>query len=354
MRSLLPQSVFELSVCAALVLGVGACSTGRGPRDLASDDFRTRDRFADLTLLTLWGGNREPVSALEVVRKADAAGLTYSAVKMKDDAAPHSRWDQDLRASTALDYTFPRVDRSNRVITVECDVVWDELESGRKGKWGEGNRFLVALLHGYPKKGPKFGDLERTKEGHPFGRPAYHYRIRNIAMGMGAMMSYGGGAAGPEGEFEKYNHDGKTYWLPGFISSPARGEAPGDEKSYDGTKSPYPKTPTRKGGRVASDKEWRHLTWRVYPERMELFYRRSGAPVEEDRQVFFMDIPRIPAGSDAVERLRKRLASAHGLEELKELPPLYNWFPTVEAVRFYFRGNKTYLANVRVWVAATR
>ena len=340
-----------------LCLGVLAVSAvtlraqeGRGTEawTLVEDDLTSRERFMDLTLVTTWGEHTAPTSALALVRKADASGLTLAAVKMADEAAPHSRWDGDLRASTAIDYEFERVDRSNTLITVECDVLWDELESGRKGKWGEGNRFLVALLQEYPKGGPKFGDLERVEQGHPFGRPAYHFRIRNIRVGMGAMMSYGGGPAGPLGEFEKYTEGRKRYWLPGFISSAAKGQAPGDEKTYDGKKSSYPIGPTQKGGRIASDSQWRHVTWRVYPERLELYWRPTKDTAAADRLLFFMDIPMQSRAGNVEKALCRRLAASHGLTELKQLPPLYHWFPAARAVRFYFRGNKTYLANIVV------
>ena len=341
------KSTLRLSACAAY-LGLLCCTGVAQETTLIQDSLTNRDVFTDLTLLALWDANTSPTSGLQLVEKSDDAGLSYHAIKMADDAAPYSRWDQDLHASTAIDYTFAKVDRSNTTIVVECDVIWDELESGRKGKWGEGNRFVVALLHDYPPKGPQFGDLSKTQAGHPFGRPAYHYRIRNIRVGMGSMMSYGGGAAGPLGEFERYSDGSNTYWLPGFISSPAKGQAPGDERTYDGKKSPYPIGPTQKGGRVASDREWQHLTWKVYPERLELYCRATKDPAASDRLVFFMDTPRSPEHASDKASLCERLAASHGLPDLRQLPPLYNWFPSFEAARFYFRGNKTYLANVRI------
>lgn len=347
------QRLASAVVAATLGIGVASCATAGGPQVLVRDDFASRDKLIDLTLVTLWGTNTSPTSALTLVNKSDASGLTYTAIKMADAAAPHSLWKQDLRTATCFDYEFGPVHRTSSVVIVEFDAFWDVLESGRRGNWGEGNRVAVMLMHDYPRGGPKFGELEKIEHGHPFGRPAYHFRIRNIHVGMGAMMSYGGGPAGPRGEFEKYNDDDKLYWLPGFVSSTAKGQAPGDEVSYDGTKSPYPKTPTQKGGRVASDREWRHVTWKVHPERLELFYRPSHVPVDADQLVFFMDIPRIPAGDNAETHLRKRLAASHGLERLKQLPALYNWFPTVRAIRFYLRGNKAYLSNVRITVYPT-
>lgn len=319
---------------------------------LLQDSLTNRALFADLTLLAVWGDNSSPTSGLHLVEKSDDHGLTFPTIKMADDAAAYSRWDQALHASTALDYRFPKVNRSNTTLVVECDVIWDELESGQNGKWGEGNRFLVALMHDYPSKGPQFGDLERTASGHPFGRPAYHYRIRNCQGGLGVMMSYGGGPAEPEGEFEKYNDKGTLYWLPGFISSAAKGQAPGDEISYDGKKDPYPKTPTQKTLQgIASKTTWKHVTWVVMPERLEIYQRKSSEPAEKNQRVCFMEIPRYSPGSPDADVVCMRLSRIHGLigeQELKQLPPLYNWFPEVEAIRFYFRGNKTYLANISV------
>lgn len=321
---------------------------------LASDDLATRERFVDNSLCALWGGREKPESALEVVAKTDTEGLTFRAVKMKDAAAPHSLWTNDLRCATCFDYEFPCVDRSQVTIRVEFDAFWEELESGRGGQWGEGNRLAVILIHDYPAGGAKFGDLEKRGEGHPFGQPAYSIRIRNTRGGLGAMMSYGGGPEDASGRFETYRDARGIWWLPGFVSSPAKGQSPGDEVSYEGRKDPYPKTPTMKTlGHIASDKQWRHVTWVIQPERMELYQRASREDPPKDRLVFFMAIPRVPADSALLDGLRETIGKAHGLEganALKQLPPLYNWFGKVNAVRFYFRGNKTYAANLRIVV----
>jgi hypothetical protein len=323
-------------------------------RTVVQDDFAGERKFIDVSLVTKWGPNEKPVTALKIADRADTDGLTYKAVSMADAAAGYSKWDQDLHAATCFDYAFPAIERAETAIRVEFDAIWDELEKGARG-WGENNRLTVILMHSYPAGGPPAGALEQLAGGHPFGRPAYHFRIRNTQSSLGAMMNYGGGWEDKEGAFEKYPKDEPRWWLPGFIASNQKGQSPGDEPSYDGRKDPYPKTPTIKTSAcVASATVWKRFSWLLAPERLELWHRAAKGKPEEDKRVFFMEIPKLPADAAQTDAVRKRMGEAHGLtgeKELKELPALYHWFPTVNAIRFYLRGPKVYLANVFVGTA---
>jgi hypothetical protein len=347
--------------CVAQVLDRSPAAADAPPpprekcRPIVQDDFSGDRKFIDVSLVAKWGPNQKPVTALKIAEKADKEGLSFKALSLDETAAAFSKWDQDLHCATCFDYAFPPLDRAATTIRVEFDAVWDELERGAKG-WGENNRLLVVLMHSYPEGGPKEGALAQLSPGHPFGRPAYHFRIRNTQGSLGAMMNYGGGWDDKDGAFEKYPKEEPRWWLPGFIASTQKGQAPGDEPSYDGRKDPYPKTPTIKTGScVASETCWKHYTWIVMPERLELYHRASKAGPQENKLVFFMEIPRLPADPAQWDAVRKRMGEAHGLtgeRELKQLPALYNWFPTVNAIRFYMRGPKVYFANIFAGTAA--
>jgi hypothetical protein len=90
---------------------------------------------------------------------------------------------------------------------------------------------------------------------------------------------------------------------------------------------------------------WKHYTWLIMPERMEFYLRNSDQPETANQLVFFMQIPKT---TKTVEQIIQEINNAHQTN-ITSLPVLYNWFPTIEALRVYFRGEQqTNLANLVV------
>jgi hypothetical protein len=152
-------------------------------------------------------------------------------------------------------------------------------------------------------------------------------------------MQYGGGKDSL-GEFEKYTNGPMAWWLPGFISGPG-GISP--ESSLQ-----YPLGPVNRWTTftLASKTRWRHFTWKIFPEKLEVWTRSSARPEGNDTLTMRMVIPkRGPLGN-----MLSTLQAGHGLgNPLDSLPTLYHWFPSFNGVRFYLNGgNITHLANIQL------
>jgi len=152
-------------------------------------------------------------------------------------------------------------------------------------------------------------------------------------------MQYGGGKDSL-GEFEKFSSGPLSWWLPGFISGPG-GISP--ESSVD-----YPLGPVNRwrAYSLASRTRWRHFTWKIFPEKLEVWTRSSALPEGLDTLTMRMVIPR-PGN---LSNMLSALQTGHGLSNPPDsLPTLYHWFSSFNGVRFFFNGgNLTYVANVKL------
>jgi hypothetical protein len=300
---------------------------------LVSDNFSDRSKFIDNTLLTNWGGNVTPTTGLQLVAKTDNNGLTYNSVAMTTSAISHAGYTTatSLKTLTSFDYELPsRIDRSLATIKIEFDAIWNSLDGS-----GENGRLVVTLVDQYPNGGATFGQVDNTALAHPFGKPVYNIRLRNKNTGgKNSLMLYGAGLS-TDPEWEIYTSG--PWWLPGF-SVQSGGGSPGSGTDYpfSGTICSYVT--------MASATRWRHFTWIIKPERLEVWHRNSDQPASSDVLAFFMEIP---SNSDATVALN-RINTAHGTSA-STLPPYYAWHRYVEAVRFYFRGVvNTWVANVNI------
>lgn len=313
---------------------------------LVNDDFSNRNKFLDNSLLTLWGGNSSPVSCFELVAKSDSNNVSMQSIAMTSDGMSNSSYtlSTGLKTLNSIDYEIPTLQRRNGRIIIEFDALWSALVS-----WGEKGRLVITLMHNYPQGGAKFNQVDSVNLIHPFGQPAYNLRIRNTLLydttysqymqTSPTFMLYGGGLDSL-GEFEKYNN---TWWLPGFSSEPG-GTSPGQPGDKD-----YPQVPTKKATKpfilIASNKDWKHVTWIIEPEYMHVYQRLSSEPTDSNKLVSYMSIPKDTAD---IQYIVDKMNSVH-CTAITDLPVYYNWFPTVEAVRFYLNGDtKFWVANIKI------
>lgn len=292
---------------------------------LIKDDFYSDPAFNDLSKLLIWGTNNDYKSAFQIQDKTDKNGLTYNAIQLTDSAIKYADYhgpDNSTKGMTCLDWVFgPVIRNAHDTLKIEFDIYWNKISSS-----GERGRINAILLHDYPKGGPDTGDVVRFDIAHPFGRPAYHFRLRNRigAAGKTGFIGYGGG------DMEKgrlYRHDeydpgtpDSLHWLPGAVP-------PSTTTDY------YPAFPEEINQKdfyseVASEDHWRHITWYVYPEKQTFYYKNSS---ESGDGSYFasMDLPVDPPA---------------------DYPWFYHWFDTIEAFRIYFYGNgvNTYMANLKI------
>lgn len=320
---------------------------------LVADDFSDRTKFIDQSLLVIWGENTDAQSCFELVERTDDHGETHQSIGVSIQASDYATYlpevngNNTLRTTTCFDYEVGEVDRSDKILTVEFDALWTDYDPG----YGELGRIVVTLVDEYPEGGPQVGDIEDLNLEAPFGRPKYNLRLRNpepvpethdqYIHRSPSFQLYGGGHD-PEGEFESSSEWG--YWMPGF-SSEAGGGAPGQPSADD-----YPVNVATK----KSDKPWRwnetgnwfHYTWVIEPEVMSLYMRSSSEGETKNTLVSQMAIPRNDLGDDYI---LDRINEIHQAS-VSEIPLMYNWFGTFNAVRVYFRGvnNMTFLANFNV------
>lgn len=317
------------------------------------DIFQEQQKFYDLSELVIWGDNNEYVSCFQTGTIADDNGLSFSSVFVSLEGSTYSTYypeingNPTLRTMSCFDYSFDQIDRSDKIVTIEFDTFWSQYDGG----YGEQGRVVVALVDDYPEGGPQVGDIDNLEPEAPFGRPKYNLRLRNsqpVDPSHGeyvhrspSFMLYGGGLD-EEGEFEKSVEWG--YWMPGF-SSEAGGGPPGQPSASD-----FPETGTKKSDQPwmwNSVSEWHRYTWVIEPELMSLYMRPSASDEGENVLVSQMAIPKDDLGEDY---MIDYMNEVH-LTDISSLPPLYNWFPSFEAIRVYFRGfegNIAYLANFKL------
>jgi len=322
------------------VLIVMAITAKAQYQPIIQDNFSDSLQYRDLTTKFIWGSNLQAVSGFRRLQKADQTGLSFSAINQTDSARKYAGYipANSLRASLSFDYRIPEFNRTTDSLNIEFDVLWDNLVSG-----GNTGRIVVALLHDLPQDILFNTILDSLNAVAPFGRPAYSFRILNrIQQGQNnyANMMYGGGKD-REGEFEKFSGATGNWWLPGFISGPG-GISP------ESNIPEYPLGPVDRWGpyTIASSTHWRHVTWKVFPEKLEVWIRNSSSPVRNDTLALMMVIPKPGPLSSMLATMQQ----GHGLSAPPDsLPTLYNWFEKVNGVRFYMNGaNSTYFANVSI------
>ncbi len=301
---------------------------------LVNDDF-TNPGFYDNTLLTLWGGNGSPTSGWE---QADITrtGLTFRGSALTTSAMANSAFNSPtgLKTLNSFDYFFQPINRNNTTIKVEFDAVWASLNGG-----GENGRIVVTLMKDMPAAGAQFGQVDNVALDNPFGIPIYNIRIRNTSTVNGPLMLYGAGESRDPG-WEPYNPG--PWWLPGFSTQPCIGGV----GCSPGTTGSYPNSPTRTSNlQTASATIWRHFTWIIQPERMELYFRNSSGGANQ--LVFFMQIPKYNFPENPTNAINQ-INAAHGTS-ISSLPTLYEWYNNPNAIRFFINGGvKAHIANVKV------
>lgn len=301
------------------------------------DNFGDSILYKDRSRNALWGTQSSPESGFRRELKADDSGLAFPALGITDSARKYASYQTlvSLKASLAIDYRFPVQTRSNDSMQLDFDVLWDTLVSG-----GNQGRLVVALLEGLPENIPFGTILDSVGAKAPFGRPAYSFRILNrTPQGVNnyANMMYGGGKDSL-GEFEKFNSGLNSWWLPGFISGPG-GISPEGSPQYP--LGPVNRWTTRG---LASANSWRHFSWKIFPEKLEIRTRASAQPEEPDSLTMWMVIPK----PGPVSHMLTKLTEGHGLTQpLDSLPTLYRWFPQFNGIRIFFNGtNKAWIANI--------
>lgn len=316
-----------------------------GYRTLVSDSFANRNHIFDLSETLLWGNYTSPTSAFQLTQRSDARGLQFTCISPSDSALAYGgsfTAGNSLKTATCFDYRLPTLNRQNDSILIEFDAIWDTL-----AQIGEAGRIVIACLYNYPNEIP-FNTIANVNADAPFGRPAYNIRILNKALNASpnartAYLFYGGGLDSL-GEFEMYSANNvRQWWLPGFIAQPG-GQSPQTGPSY-------PAGPTtREFEFLASQTEWRHFTLKLFPEKLELWMRKTDTTARANRLIMVKHIPKTaPGRAYTLNRLNQLYRTS-----LTNLPLFYRWFPQIEAIRFYFRSsNRAYLANVHIAYSGT-
>jgi hypothetical protein len=302
-----------------------------------TDNFSTTTNFIDLSKLHQWGAGPFPLgtSGFQISNRT-AGTITYPSISLTSDALLNTGYvtSTSLKTASAIDYKFPSVaSRLTGDVTIEFDAVWNVTSGGESG------RLVVFLLSSYPAGGPQVNDIDNVGAAHPFGLPAYNIRLRNSTAATAPLMLYGGSTVIP-GEFEKYNG---TWWLPGFATD-AGGVSPG-------TAADYPVGATKIGNGSLSANSisttvWKHYTWKIKQERVELYVRNSSQTPASDVLIAFMQTPSTGNAAQAISEIN----AAHG-SSVATLPPNYSYYNNFTGVRFYWRGasnNNTNLANVSI------
>ena len=328
----------NFSLVLALVLAFNTQSFGQY-QTIVQDNFSDSLTYRDISKVNLWGKNAVPVSGFKSGMKADASGLSFMSLSQTDSAKKYAGYQTlaSVKAALAFDYSFAPLLRSTDSMKLEFDVLWDEIVAG-----GNTGRIVVALLHQNPSQIPTGALTDSLGAQSPFGRPAYSFRILNrTPQGTNnyANMQYGGGKDSL-GEFEKFSSGPLAWWLPGFISGPG-GISP--ESSID-----YPLGPVNRWRNytLASKTVWRHFTWKIFPEKLEVWTRSSARTEGNDTLTMRMIIPKKGPLANMLSILQTEYALTNPPDSL---PALYHWFPSFNGVRFFLNGgNITHLANIQL------
>jgi hypothetical protein len=326
----------KLPVCCIVTACFLFTAASFAQTTIVQDNFTNRSLFKDNTLLLNWGLYNSPQSGFSLQSKTDAStptAVTYNSICLTDSGVKYSGYiaANSLKTLTGIDYEFPTMlDRNAGDIKIEFDGIWNGQDNG-----GESGRLVVTLLGNYPSGGGQFDQVYDTSLIDPFGKPLYNIRIRNTSTSNGSLMLYGAGLS-TNPKWEIYNTS-PGWWLPGF-SVQSGGGSPGSGADY-------PASGTKKSSVAATSTTlWKHYTWLIKPEKMELYFRNSNQPASADVLLFFMQTP---STTDQAAQLTQ-INAAHGTNA-SQLPPYYNYYNSFKAVRFYWRGVvNSHLANVKV------
>ena len=274
---------------------------------LINEDFSDTSDWTDLSTAITWGNNTGATSAFTI--NEGAVQLTNDAFNYAGYTAPNS-----LKTFTALDQKFLEpIDHASSILTVDFRTRWNSVaDSGA----GENGRFIISLNYDYPAGGlnttldDKFDDFDQAW----WARPAYHLRMRagSSSNTQGTtLLQYGGGLTSA-GEYESYDNSltpqTPDWWLPGFISG-AGGVSPGTAPDYPNNSW----VSTSAGVATTSFSNYRYV---IKPDAQEFWYDANNNGIFE---------------GDELEAMMS-------LPITNEEAPLYQYFPTLEGIRLYWRG----------------
>jgi hypothetical protein len=275
---------------------------------LINEDFNDISDWTDLSTAITWGNNSKATSAFTTA--GGSVHLTSEAFNYTGFNSANS-----LKTFTALDSQFlSPIEHASNILTIDFTAKWNSVENTSSGETG---RFIISLNYDYPEAGlntsldEKFDDFDQAW----WSRPAYHVRIRSGSTSNPrgtTLLQYGGGFT-TEGEYERFDDQSTPqnpdWWLPGFISG-AGGVSPGTAAGYPNNS--WVETST--GLATTSLSNYRYV---IKPDAQEFWF-------DADNDGFFQ---------------------SHELVAMMPLPmtnddgaPLYQYFPTFEGIRLYWRG----------------
>ena len=306
-----------------LLILIGLINCTYSQKVLLNDQFSDRSKFHDLSLGLIWGSNTDYTSAYAIQSIADKNGLTYNALGFVDSAMVHVNYhgtDNSLKASTCFDYELQDIPTrgAGDTIKLEYDIMWSALHNS-----GERGRVNVILFHDYPEGGPKKGMIDSIANGHPYGRPAYFYRVRNTTFaGITNKGFIGmGGGNDPLGKMYVHVWQGDSlHWLPGAVPETGSG----------GSAFPSQKLSKNFTATIPKNNEWVHVTTLILDDKIRIYSRASSGNGLGNL------VTELPTPKD------DPFPSGYYFK--------YRYFDKIKAVRFYANGlnTNTYWANVKM------
>ena len=326
-------------------------SLAQGIQTVFTENFSGPGIHIDNGQKLIWGSGQNSDKSFRLSTRTDTAGLSFPCLSLTDSSMKYWLYTnpKGLKTLSSIDFSFPSFARQNKTISIEFDAIWDVLNG-----FGENGRLVCTLLDSLPVGGVPSNAIDQLQLRNPYGKPMYNIRIRNAlpipsdpVNRSGGLMMYGSGTDS-DPKFEVYQSAAvptEKWWLPGFSTQPFNPVL--GETGTPGSASPYPLSPTQKDPAkvMASTKLWRHFTWILKPERMELWYRNSNQDSSQNQRFFFMETPYDSLGDAYVVA---KINQAHG-SSLTSPPRYYSWYSSFNGVRFYFSGrNQNYLTNIRL------
>ena len=275
---------------------------------LIAEDFNDISDWTDLSTAITWGNNTGATSAFTT--NNGSVQLTSEAFNYTGYTSANS-----LKTFTALDRQFLEpIAHASNILTIDFTARWNSVDIGGSG---ENGRFIVSLNYDYPVGGldtalnDKCDDFDQAW----WARPAYHARIRSGSTSNSqgtTLLQYGGGLTSA-GEYETFDNastpQSPDWWLPGFISG-AGGVSPGTAPGYPDNS--WVETST--GVATTSFSNYRYV---IKPDAQEFWFDANNNGIFEDDELkVTMPLP---------------MTNEDGA-------PLYQYFPTLEGIRLYWRG----------------
>ncbi|MGB7441011.1 MAG: hypothetical protein WA919_08090 [Coleofasciculaceae cyanobacterium] len=292
---------------------------------LIQEDFSDLTDWTDLSTAVTWGNNLEATSAFTT--DLGAVYLTSEAFNYTGFGSADS-----LRTFTALDRQFSEpIDHASNIVTIDFQAKWNSVANAGSAEAG---RFIISLNHAYPEGGldttlnERYNDFDQEW----WARPTYHLRLRsgstNNSQGT-SLLQYGGGLTS-QGEYEIFDNPNTPtpdWWLPGFISG-AGAVPPGTDLGYPNNS--WVETAT--GLATTTFSNYRYV---LRPNVQEIWFdSNNDGAFQTDELQAQMPLPMTNQGN----------------------APLYQYFPTFEGIRLYWRGaggenrGQVFLDNLTVTV----